>query len=104
MYQRFITWLNTTLFPRIVAYATHPIVILCTMLLLVPLIVFASVTWLALILGNYTNVVSAAVSSIVLATSMQHHHEQRKHIQALHAKIDAMTAQSAPPPAQEEAS
>ncbi|MDE1904946.1 MAG: hypothetical protein KGH75_00665 [Rhodospirillales bacterium] len=69
------------------AYATHPLVILLTIGLLIPLIVFANVTSLALILGNYTNVVSAAVSSIVLATSLKQHAEtkqmHKQHAQAL---------------------
>jgi outer membrane murein-binding lipoprotein Lpp len=102
--QRFYTFLNDRVFPRVVAYATHPLVILLTIFLLVPLIVFASITSLALILGNYTNVVSAAVSSIVLATSLKQHVENtqmhKQHSQdiaalhadhrALHTKIDAM--------------
>ena len=79
-------WLDDVAFPRVVAYATHPFTITATMLLLIPLILFASVTALALILGNYTNVVSAAVSSIVLLQSMRHR-EETKH---LHRKIDRL--------------
>lgn len=75
---RFYTWLDTAIFPRIVAYATHPLVILLTICLIVPLVVFSSVTALALVLGNYTNVVSAAVSSIVLMQALKHHHEAKQ--------------------------
>ncbi len=94
---QFYAFLDAYIFPKIVDYATHPLVILLTILLIIPLIVFASITWLALILGNYTNVVSAAVSSIVLATSLKHHHENkqlhhehRNQIQELHNKIDQL--------------
>lgn len=102
-YTRFLHWLDASLFPKVVAYATHPLVILLTILLLIPLIVFASITSLALILGNYTNVVSAAVSSIVLATSLKQHHDNKQmheahaaDITALHVKIDNLTSHSLP--------
>jgi hypothetical protein len=106
---RFYGFLDARLFPLIVAYATHRVVILMTILLIVPLVVFASVTWLALILGNYTNVVSAAVSSIVLLQSLRHHAEtarnradhaaaiaamrldHRSQFEALHQKVDALS-------------
>ncbi len=79
-YLRVLDVLNQRVFPAIVAYATHPLTIFGTMLLLIPLIVFASVTALSLVLGNYTNVISATVSSIVLAQALQHHREStRRH-------------------------
>jgi hypothetical protein len=78
----FYAWLDARVFPRVVSYATHPLTILATILLLIPLIALASLTTLSLVLGNYTNVVSAAVSSIVLATSLKHHGE----VKALHAE------------------
>jgi predicted Co/Zn/Cd cation transporter (cation efflux family) len=96
LYARFLALLDGTVFPFVVRYATHPFTILLTILLLIPLILDASNTTLALILGNYTNVVSASVSSIVLATSLKHHHEAKKlhaqttaEIARLHEKIDA---------------
>lgn len=81
--------LSERVFPVIVSYATHPYVIAGTILLLIPLIVFASVTSLALILGNYTNVVSASVSSIVLLQGMKHHVENKR----LHAQHAAQIAE-----------
>lgn len=88
-------FLETRVFPGVVTYATHPFVIAATTLLLIPLILDASNTSLVLVLGNYTNVVSASVSSIVLATSL-HHHRENKQLQAQHAAtLAAMQAQHA---------
>lgn len=72
---RFDDLLDQRVFPAVVRYATHRATIFGTMLLLIPLIVFGSVTALALVLGNYTNVVSATVASIVLAQQLAHRHE-----------------------------
>lgn len=92
-------WLETIIFPKVVAYATHAYTIAATMLLLIPLIAWANNTAISLILGNYTNVVSASVASIVLATSLKQHHENRarhdahaQQIADLHAKVDALAA------------
>ena len=109
-YAGFVEWLDRRFFAWTVKYATHPLVIFATMLLLIPLIVFASITSLALILGNYTNVCSAAVSSIVLMQSMKHHRENKalhaenaqlhtlhaETIAALHVKVDALTTAATP--------
>lgn len=83
--QAFYAVLESRVFPGVVSYATHPVTILLTILLLIPLIALASVTAISLTLGNYTNVVSAAVSSIVLAKQLQHHAE----VKALHAEHSA---------------
>lgn len=97
-YSKTLSVLQESVFPRVVTYATHPLTITCTILLLVPLILDASNTSLALVLGNYTNVVSASVSSIVLLQSVHHiahtramHQEHREEIAKLHQKIDALT-------------
>lgn len=97
MYQRVLSWLEKVFFPAVVLYATHPIVITITIGLLFPLIVFANATALVLVLGNYTNVTSAAVSSIVLAQQIHHHREIKKiheshaeEIAKLHTKVDAL--------------
>ena len=104
-YTAFLALLEQQVFPAVVTYATHPLVILLTILLLAPLILDSQNTALALTLGNYTNVVSAAVSSIVLATSLKLHVENKRlhaqhhdDLQALHAKVDALTPPVAPPP------
>lgn len=85
LHSRAMELLAERVFPRVVAYATHPYTISGTILLLVPLIVFNGITALALVLGNYTNVVSAAVSSIVLYQGMKHHQELR-HMHEQHAR------------------
>lgn len=97
-YTQALALLTERVFPRVVTYATHPLTITGTILLLVPLILDASNTSLALVLGNYTNVVSASVSSIVLLQSVGHiahtkamHQEHREEIAKLHQKIDALT-------------
>jgi hypothetical protein len=59
--------------------------------LLVPLILDASNTALALTLGNYTNVCSAAVSSIVLMQSLKHHRENKQMHAAHTAAIETQT-------------
>ena len=99
MYRIFLTWLSQIFFPAIVAYATHPIVIFLTIVLIIPLIVFANVTSVALVLGNYTNVTSAAVASIILYQQLSHHQEVKHlhkthadELQKLHAKIDQLAS------------
>ena len=92
-------FLDERLFPLVVRYATTPLVILATMLLLAPLIVFANATAFVLLGNTYLNVCSAAVSSIVLMQSLKHHREvKRMHAQhadeiaALRAEVHAVKA------------
>ena len=87
---RFYAWLDKEIFPKVVGFVTQPLTILATMGLLIPLVVLLS--------NSYLNVCSAAVSSIVLATSLKHQHENKQlharhaaDVTALHAKIDALT-------------
>lgn len=117
LYRRFIGWLEARVFPRVVGYAAHPLTILATMLLLVPLIVFASLTAFVLMGNTYLNVCSAAVSSIVLMQSLRHHRENkqlhaanaaalevqtmahRAALRALQRQVDALSARVTPPTA-----
>lgn len=106
-YNSVLSVLQEQIFPHVVTYATHPLIITGTILLLFPLILDASDTSLALVLGNYTNVVSASVSSIVLLQSVHHiahtramHQEHREEIAKLHDKIDAMVQSQQSQPTQ----
>ncbi len=99
LYRIFLDWLSQTFFPATVQYATHPMIIFLTILLIIPLIVFANVTSVALVLGNYTNVTSAAVASIILYQQLSHHQEVKHlhkthadELQKLHAKIDQLAS------------
>lgn len=97
-YHSFVAWLEHQFFPVVIAYATHPLTIFLTILLLIPLLLFGNFTGLELILGNYTNVTSAAVASIVLLQTARHHRANQKlhadhaeEIRKLHVKIDSLT-------------
>ena len=59
-------WLDKYILPWPVRYLTHRFIILATMALLIPLLVFASRTILVLSINSYLNTMSVAVSSIVL--------------------------------------
>jgi hypothetical protein len=59
-------WLDKYILPWPVRFLTHRFVILATMALLIPLLVFASMTTLVLSINSYLNTMSVAVSSIVL--------------------------------------
>ena len=66
MLARFNKFLDKFVLPWPVRFLTTRLVILLTMALLIPLIVFASNTVLVLGLNSYLNTMSVAVSSIVL--------------------------------------
>jgi uncharacterized membrane protein len=66
MFEKINTWLDRYVLPWPVRFLTHRFVILITMALLIPLIVFASHTVLVLGINSYLNTMSVAVSSIVL--------------------------------------
>ena len=104
-YTALVTFLDRRVFPLAVAYVTHPIVIMATMGLLIPLIVWATDTTVILFANSYLNVASAAVSSIVLAQSLKLHVENKRlhaqhhdDLRALHAKVDALASPVAPTP------
>lgn len=66
MINKFNLWLDKYILPWPVRFLTHRFVILATMALLIPLLVFASKTVLVLGINSYLNTMSVAVSSIVL--------------------------------------
>lgn len=106
LYQTATSFLELKFFPVVVRYAIHPFTITATMLLLAPLIFDSSNTSLSLMLGNYTNVCSATVSSIVLlqsiralnkaeahhAEAMQAHTDAQELHASVHEKLDAIAS------------
>lgn len=66
MFQKINDFLDKYILPWPVRFLTHRFVILLTMSLLIPLILFAKKTTLVLGLNSYLNTMSVAVSSIVL--------------------------------------
>ncbi|HEX9077126.1 MAG TPA: hypothetical protein VF932_15175 [Anaerolineae bacterium] len=66
MSARINDFLDNHVLPLPVRFLTHRFVILATIALLLPLIVFADQTVLVLSINSYLNVMSVAVSSIVL--------------------------------------
>ena len=70
MFQKINAYLDRYVLPWPVRFLTHRFVILATMALLIPLIVYAGNTILVLGINSYLNVMSVAVSSIVLMYSM----------------------------------
>jgi len=66
MFKKINTWLDKYILPWPVRFLTHRFVILATMTLLIPLILFAKKTVLVLGINSYLNTMSVAVSSIVL--------------------------------------
>jgi hypothetical protein len=70
MFQRINIFLDRRVLPWPVRFLTHRFVILVTMALLIPLIIFATNTVLVLGINSYLNTMSVAVSSIVLLYSM----------------------------------
>ena len=66
MFQKINALLDNYILPWPVRFLTHRFVILATMALLIPLLVFASQTVLVLGINSYLNTMSVAVSSIVL--------------------------------------
>ncbi len=66
MFERVNSFLDRYVLPWPVRFLTFRFVILATIALLIPLIVFANDTELVLLVNSYLNVMSVAVSSIVL--------------------------------------
>jgi hypothetical protein len=90
MIQKINAFLDRSVLPWPVHFLTHRFVILVTMALLIPLIVFASNTILVLGINSYLNTMSVAVSSIVLlyATLAEAHQKQIAVMQEQRAQED----------------
>jgi hypothetical protein len=83
-------FLDKYILPWPVRYLTFRLVILLTIFLLVPLILFADNTVLVLMTNSYLNVMSVAVSSIVLlySTITEAHQKQIAKLQEKRARED----------------
>lgn len=90
MIHKFNDFLDRYILPWPVRFLTDRAVILVTMVLLIPLIAFASNTTLVLGINSYLNVMSVAVSSIVLLYAMlaENHQKQIAEMQEMRAQED----------------
>lgn len=90
MLKRINDFLDRYILPWPVRYLSHRFVILATMALLIPLIVYASNQVFVLLVNSYLNTMSVAVSSIVLlyATISEVHQKQIAELQEKRAQED----------------
>jgi len=88
--QRIYDFLDKFVLPWPVRYLSHRFVILLTISLLIPLIVYANNQTLVLLVNSYLNTMSVAVSSIVLlyATISEIHQKQIAELQEKRAQED----------------
>lgn len=88
--QRIYDYLDKFILPWPVRYLSHRFVILVTIALLIPLIVYANNQTLVLLVNSYLNTMSVAVSSIVLlyATISEIHQKQIAELQEKRAQED----------------
>lgn len=92
MMKRIDDFLDRHVLPWPVRYLSHRFVILVTIALLIPLVVYASNQVLVLLVNSYLNTMSVAVSSIVLvyATISEVHQRQIAEVQEKRAQEDHM--------------
>jgi hypothetical protein len=90
MMKRINDFLDRYILPWPVRYLSHRFVILATIALLIPLVVYASNQVLVLLVNSYLNTMSVAVSSIVLlyATISEIHQKQIAELQEKRAQED----------------
>ena len=90
MQKRINDFLDKYILPWPVRYLSHRFVILATISLLIPLVVYASNQVLVLLVNSYLNTMSVAVSSIVLlyATISEVHQKQIAELQEKRAQED----------------
>jgi hypothetical protein len=90
MQKRINDFLDQYILPWPVRYLSHRFVILATIALLIPLVVYASNQVLVLLVNSYLNTMSVAVSSIVLlyATISEVHQKQIAELQEKRAQED----------------
>lgn len=88
--QRIYDFLDKYVLPWPVRYLSHRFVILLTISLLIPLVVYAANQTLVLLVNSYLNTMSVAVSSIVLlyATLSEIHQKQIAELQEKRAQED----------------
>jgi len=90
MLKRINDFLDRYILPWPVRYLSHRFVILATIALLIPLVVYAGNQVLVLMINSYLNTMSVAVSSIVLlyATISEVHQQQIAELQEKRAQED----------------
>jgi hypothetical protein len=90
MIKRINDFLDRYILPWPVRYLSHRFVILATIALLIPLVVYAGNQVLVLMINSYLNTMSVAVSSIVLlyATISEIHQQQIAELQEKRAQED----------------
>jgi hypothetical protein len=90
MIKRINEFLDHYILPWPVRYLSHRFVILATIALLIPLVVYAGNQVLVLMINSYLNTMSVAVSSIVLlyATISEVHQQQIAELQEKRAQED----------------
>ena len=90
MLKRINEFLDRYILPWPVRYLSHRFVILATIGLLIPLVVYANNQVLVLMINSYLNTMSVAVSSIVLlyATISEIHQQQIAELQEKRAQED----------------
>jgi hypothetical protein len=90
MIKRINDFLDHYILPWPVRYLSHRFVILATIALLIPLVVYAGNQVLVLMINSYLNTMSVAVSSIVLlyATISEVHQQQIAELQERRAQED----------------
>lgn len=88
--ERINSFLDKFILPWPVRYLSHRFVILITIALLIPLLVYSNYTTLVLLVNSYLNTMSVAVSSIVLlyATVSEIHQKQIAEMQEQRAQED----------------
>ena len=90
MIKRINEFLDRYILPWPVRYLSHRFVILATIALLIPLVIYAGNQVLVLLVNSYLNTMSVAVSSIVLlyATVSEVHQKQIAELQERRAQED----------------
>ena len=90
MLKRINEFLDRYILPWPVRYLSHRFVILATIALLIPLVIYAGNQVLVLMINSYLNTMSVAVSSIVLlyATISEVHQQQIAELQEKRAQED----------------
>lgn len=85
--KRFYVWLDTKVFPKVVKFYIHPIIIALTILLFVPMTTFADKVVLILFLNGYMNVGSFSTSQVTLREVCLTADAQEKRAQETHDAV-----------------
>ncbi len=83
-------YLDQNLFPAIVQYAINRWHIVALLVIGIAMFLLVRFPSAEIILGNYTNIISALVSCIVLLTTMQQHQQHQQHHREQISKIASL--------------